>query len=445
MTSRVCGPSAIGPMMFALVLALAVAAPAAAQHWPNWRGPDHNGTSREAGLPTIWNEHQGLRWKIALPDWGNSTPVIWDKAIFLTCHVEDRDLLLLKIDRATGTIEWTRQVGTASTPRGTAGVTGEAARGQQKFHATQNLASPSCTTDGEVVVAHFGNGDLAAYDFAGNRLWHRNLQDDHGKYTIWWGHANSPVLVGDAVISVCMQDSLVDLGQPPAANYVVAHDKRTGQQLWLSPRPTAATSEPCDSYTTPMFRSADDGIEMILFGGLVLDAYNPNNGQRLWQMTGFGGNRVIPGAVVAGDTVYVTQGMRNPLVAVRAGRSGPLDSDSTLWTYERGTSDSPTPVVWRGLLYFVTNDGFATALDANSGELVWRERLPGQHRASPLAAGENVYFLNINGLTTVVAASRSFRKVAENRLDDETFASPVVAGGYLFIRGRQSLYCLGSD
>jgi outer membrane protein assembly factor BamB len=437
--------SVIGRIALAAVLALVAADPAAAQRWPNWRGPDHNGTSRETELPTVWNEQQGILWKCALPDWGNSTPVVWDEAIFLTCHVDDRDLLLLKIDRTDGTVEWTRQVGTASTPRGTSGVTGEAARGQQKFHATQNLASPSCTTDGDVVVAHFGSGDLAAYDFAGNRLWHRNLQDDYGKYTIWWGHANSPVLVGDAVVSVCMQDSLTDLGQPPSANYLVAHDKRTGRQLWLTPRPTSATSEPCDSYSTPVFRSAGGGLEMILFGGLVLDAYNPNNGERLWQVTGFGGNRVIPGPVVAGDTVYVTQGMRNPLVAVRAGRTGQLGSDTTLWSYDRGTSDSPTPVVWRGLLFFVTNDGFATALDARTGELAWRERLPGQYRASPLAAGERIYFLNVTGLTTVVEASRSFRKIAENKLDDETFASPVAATGRLYVRGRQSLYCLGAD
>jgi outer membrane protein assembly factor BamB len=153
--------------------------------------------------------------------------VIWDDAIFLTCHVDDRDLLLLKLDRTAARSSWTRQVGTASTPRGTSGVTGQAARGQQKFHATQNLASPSCTVDGEVVVAHFGSGDLAAYDFAGNRLWHRNLQEDYGKYTIWWGHANSPVLHGDAVISVCMQDSLVPTwGNRRSPSYVVAHDKR---------------------------------------------------------------------------------------------------------------------------------------------------------------------------------------------------------------------------
>jgi outer membrane protein assembly factor BamB len=141
----------------------------------------------------------------------------------------------------------------------------------------------------------------------------------------------------------------------------------------------------------------------------------------------------------------VTQGMRNPLVAVRRGATGPLDDDRVVWSYDRGTSDSPTPVVWAGLLFFVTNDGFATALDAETGEVAWRERLPGQYRASPLAAVKRIYFLNVSGLTTVVEASRSFRKIAENKLDDETFASPVAATGRLYVRGRQSLYCLGAD
>lgn len=439
--TRCCGARNLVPMVFFL---WAITSFALADHWPNWRGQDHNGISRETELPTVWSEQEGVLWNSPLPEWGNSTPVIWDDAIFLTCHVDDRDLLLVKLDRTSGTIDWTRTVGTASTPRGTSGVTGEAARGQQKFHATQNLASPSCTVDGDVVIAHFGSGDLAAYDFAGKRLWHRNLQEDYGRYTIWWGHANSPVLHGDAVISVCMQDSLVDLGKPPAPSYVVAHHKRTGQLLWYTPRPTSAMSEPCDSYTTPVLQPTDDGIEMILFGGLVLDAYDPNTGRRLWQLSGFTGNRVIPGPVVSGEKVYVTQGMRNPLVAVRRGVSGPLDANPALWSYDRGTSDSPTPVVYRDLLYFVTNDGFATALDTETGDVVWRERLPGQYRASPLAAAGRIYFQNVSGLTTVVEASREFRKIAENKLDDETLASPVSAAGHLYIRTRQALYCLGS-
>ncbi len=430
-----------------LALSASLAGPldrsADAENWPNWRGLRHDGTSREAGLPVTWSEQASVVWKCDLPPWGNGTPVIWGDAIFLTSHVDDRDLLLLKIDKATGKIEWTRRVGAGSTPMGMPGVTGEAARGQQKFHRTQNLASPSCTTDGEVVVAHFGNGDLAGYDFGGNRLWNRNLQEDHGKYTIWWGHANSPVLHNSLVVSVCMQDSLTDLGQGPSPSYVVAHDKRTGEQVWYTPRPTAATSEPCDSYTTPLLRRVGDQVEMIIFGGQVLDGYDPDTGRRLWQLAGLAGNRVIPSPVVAGDKAFVTQGMRSPLLAVRLGAKGKLERDDILWSYDRGTSDSPTPVVWKGLLFFVTNDGFATCVEGESGELVWKERLPGQYRASPLAAEDRIYFLNVDGLTTVVAASREFQTLAENRLEEETFASIAVSDGRLFIRGRNRLYCVG--
>jgi outer membrane protein assembly factor BamB len=241
-----------------------------------------------------------------------------------------------------------------------------------------------------------------------------------------------------------MQDSLTDLGRDPSPSYLVAHNKRTGQQAWFTPRSTSATSEPCDSYTTPLLRDRGDVVEMIVFGGLVLDAYNPLTGRRLWQLDGLEGNRVIPSPVVADGKAFVTQGMRNPLVAVRLAANGELGPDAIAWSYDRGTSDSPTPVVWHNLLLFVTNDGFATCLDVESGKLLWKERLPGQYRASPLAADGRVYFLNVDGLTTVIAAEPEFRQLAQNRLDDETFASPITSDGRLFIRGQRSLYCIGA-
>src|SRR5204863_7202446 len=133
-------------------------------------------------------------------------------------------LLLIRINKADGKVVWERTVGTGKLVRKTA-----KARGEQRFHDLQNLASPSPVTDGRRVFAHFGNGDLAAYDFGGKQLWRRNLQEDHGPYTIWWGHANSPVLFQDLIISVCLQDSLSDLQAEPAPSYVVAHDQATGE------------------------------------------------------------------------------------------------------------------------------------------------------------------------------------------------------------------------
>src|SRR5262249_25587517 len=156
--------------------------------------------------------------------------------------------------------------GTGEANRGTP-TTRTGGRGLQKFHKLHNLASPSPVTEGQHVIAHFGNGDLAAYDFAGNQQWKRNLQDEHGDYTIWWGHANSPVMDGNLVISVCMQDSLAELGEPPAPSYLVAHDKRNGEEKWKAMRMTSAKAEECDSYITPVLYQANGRRELIVMGG----------------------------------------------------------------------------------------------------------------------------------------------------------------------------------
>jgi outer membrane protein assembly factor BamB len=413
------------------------------EDWPQWRGPTGDGTSRETGLPLHWDETHGVAWKTAIPEWGNSTPAIWRDAIFLTAQTDDERLLLVKIARATGRIEWTREVGRGQAehlpPRY---KKTDDDRGRPIFHTTQNLASPSPVTDGQLVVVHFGNGDLAAYDFAGHRLWRRNLQDDHGRYTIWWGHANSPVLCGDLVISVCMQDSLVDLGKPASPSYVVAHDKRTGVERWKTMRPTNATAEPCDAYTTPLLWQRGGRPEVVVMGGLILDAYDPQSGRRVWHLPELEGNRVITSPVIANGVIYLTQGMRRPLLAVRPGGDGQRGPNDVLWRHTEGTPDSPTPTVSGGLLFLVTDQGIAKCLDARSGQVQWAERLKGAYRASPLAADGRIYFLNTKGLTTVVAARRQFQRLAENPLDDTMFASPVAVDGRLYLRGNKSLYAI---
>lgn len=428
-----------------LLVVCATQSPRAAsgENWPQWRGPAQDGASRETGLPVAWSEQTAVIWRCKLPEWGTSTPVIWGDAIFLTSHVDDRRLVLVRIDRRSGKIVWVREVGTGSCERMPLGLKSGQTRRKQVFHATQNLATPSCVTDGEVVVCHFGNGDLAAYDFDGNQLWLRNLQKDHGPYTIWWGHANSPVLFGDLVISACMQDSCKDLPGEPSPSYLVAHNKRTGAERWFKPRPTGAMAESCDAYTTPLLRRTEQGTEMVVMGGQVLDAYAPATGKRLWWLDGLTGNRVITGPVAARDTIFATQGMRRDLVAVKPAGSGPQPRSVIQWKYDQGTPDSPTPAIWDKLLFLVSDNGVARCLDAETGRLYWKERLKGDYRASPLAADGRVYFLNMKGLCTVVAAASRYDRLTENQLDDDTIASPIANGGKLFIRGHKTLYCIG--
>ena len=190
------------------------------------------GQRREPRNPSAHRLDQasGIVWQCPLPKWGNSTPAIWGNAIFVTTQVDDEKLLLLKINKKSGQIEWTRQVGAEAVRTQPSQGKPASSGGTSVFHESHNLASPSPVTDGQLVVVHFGNGDLAAYDFDGNQLWHRNLQKDYGDYTIWWGHANSPVLYENLVISICMQDSCADLPGKPSPSYVVAHDMRTGRR-----------------------------------------------------------------------------------------------------------------------------------------------------------------------------------------------------------------------
>jgi outer membrane protein assembly factor BamB len=383
-------------------------------------------------LPLRWSRTENVVWTADLPGWGNSTPAIWKDAIFLTTQDKDR-LLLLRLDRLTGKILWEQEVG-----RGTPRRKGDTGNG--RYHDENNMASPSPLTDGQFVWAHFGTGDLACFDFTGKKIWALNMTEKYGPYSIWWGHANSPVLIGDALVSLCCQDP-----KKGGQSYVVALDKRTGKEKWFVKRDTGAEGEPGDSYTTPLLHRRGGRTEVIVFGGNVLDAYDPADGKRLWHCDAFKGNRVISGPTLAGDMVYAVQGMKGPLFAVRAGGSGDVTATSVRWQFKKGDNpDAASPAVANGLVFLATNSGRAICIDAETGKELWNEVLAQAFRATPLVAGSRVYFFGKEGKTTVVEASRDFKTVALSDLDEDTVASPAVAGGDLIIRTRGHLYRISS-
>jgi outer membrane protein assembly factor BamB len=399
--------------------------------WPQWRGPTHDSVSPGANLPLHWSKTENVVWKTPLPGQGNSTPAIWKDAIFLSAQDGER-LLLLRLDRVTGNIVWQRQVAKGTPIR-------KGPPGPGRFHDENNMASPSPVTDGKHVWIHFGNGDLACFDFSGERVWLINLADRYGKYTIWWGHANTPCLAGDLLITACMQDP-----KGGGQSYVVAHDKLTGKEKWLVKRDTGATAESADAYTTPILYRHDGRTDLIIFGGNVLDAYDPATGKPLWQCRAFDGNRVIPSPTVAGDTIYAIEGMKGKLVAVRTGGEGDVTASHVRWKYGGTTPDAASPVAANGLVFLANNAGVAICLDAESGKEVWKQRLGDTFRATPLVAGNKVYFFSKEGKATVVPAERTFKVLAESNLGETIMASPAVAGGDLFIRTREHLYRIGT-
>lgn len=430
----------IEPMLRWIRVTLLLSVPLAsltAADWPQWRGPEGTGVSQEKGLPIIWHESRSVLWKCSLPEWGASTPIIWEDAVFVTTHTTDDKLVLLRIGKADGKIVWSREVGSGTRDRG------PPQRQPQKSHKFYTPAGPSPVTNGRVVVAHFGNGDLTAYDFFGERIWKRNLQDDYGNYTSWYGHANSPVIAGDVVISVCLRDSLADLRDKPIESYLVAHDLATGEVRWKTSRMTTAVAEQCDAYTTPLLARLHGAEQLLVMGANQLDSYDPATGRQRWFLPGLVGGRTVTSPTIWGGMILATRGLRGPLVAVKPKPSGELSHREIAWSYSEGSPDSASPVVWGELLFTVTDDGIARCFDAATGNLKWKERLKGQYKASPIAVEGRVFFLNIDGLCTVVSAAPRFDKLVENQLDDQTLASPAVSGGKVFIRGKKFLYCIG--
>lgn len=409
---------------------------AAVSNWPQWRGPDGTGVSHETGLALHWSETEGHQWKVPLPEWGSSTPAIWGDALFLTSHTADAKLIVLRLNRTTGKIEWTREVGFGRPFRG------KLRRGVQVFHRWHNMASPSPVVRENRVVVHFGTGAIATLNFSGEILWKRNLQQDHGPFTIWWGYANSPVVHDGRVITVCMQDSMADREKTPNPSYLVAHDLETGVLLWKTVRPTEAPGEQCDAYTTPLLTAIDGSPQLIVMGASQLDAYDPVNGSRLWFLPGLTGGRTVASPTARDGTIYAVRGYRGPLFAVQSPGRGELPRNKIRWSHDRNTPDTCCPLLYRGLLFGISDDGIVQCLDAKTGEPQWRTRLQGPFKASPVAAEGRIYFAGVNGVCTVLSAERKLKKLAANKIDDQLVASPAISDGTIYLRGRKAMYAI---
>lgn len=420
-----------------------------AASWSSWRGADGSGASSSIrALPVPGAAESEIAWESPVPGIGTSSPVIFDGAVYLTSQVESR-LVVLKYRQKNGKLVWEKTVGQGEAGRMPLRLKSDEERARQRFHASHNLASPTPAVTADRVVVHFGNGLLASLSHAGHVEWKRDLRAEHGEYTIWWGHANSPVIHGDLVINVCIQDSLADLRAPGeiSRSYVVAHDLATGELRWKNERQTGVHSEPGDSYVTPLLRRGAGGsTELVVFGAHWLDGYDPSTGRRLWKVPGLGGNRAITGHVLAGELVLATAGMKGPLQAVRVkpDARGDLDLEKVrAWEHRRGTPDAPTPVVWSDHVYLVNNQGIARCLEVATGEEKWAERLGGgEYRASPVAAAGRIVFTSTGGRVTAIEAGPRFEVLGTAELGDEILASPALAERTILWRGHEKLICL---
>ena len=250
-----------------------------------------------------------------------------------------------------------------------------------------------------------------------------------------------------ALVEYLIEENLVlrkKLGRSPLP---LAHDLETGRAVWKTLRTTRATAEQCDSYTTPLLMNIDGQRQLVIMGGNQLDGYDPANGRQLWFLPGLTGGRTVPSPTAGNGLIYAVRGLRGDILAVRSGGRGQLPGERIAWTHRQNSPDTCCPLLYRGLLFTVSDDGIAQCLDAKTGRMQWRTRLKGPFKASPIAADGRILFASTTGVCTVIAAGRKLRQLAANPLDDQIIASPAIANGTIYLRGRKRLYAIrtGSD
>jgi outer membrane protein assembly factor BamB len=420
----------------------------AADDWPHWRGPSASGISTERGLPERWSQNENVAWKAALGGLGVSSPVVSGELVFATsqtgsgsvrpgprlvqggnpAEAGERPLgagptsgdgnvtfLVSAFDRTTGREAWR--------------FTLKAEAPFPAVHEKHNLASPSPVTDGERVYAWFATGQIAAVDMRGRLAWQKHLGAEYLPFEINWGHGSSPVVYEDYLILLCYHER---------ASYLLALDAKTGAVRWKRDADRGVTS-----YSTPLVVETGGRAEIVVNSSAGVSGHDLATGERLWHIEET--NRFpIPMPLFHDGLIYTSRGYRSsPFMAIRPGGKGNVAASHVPWRVSSGGPYIFSLVYYDGLIYMIGDVGVLTVADAKTGERVHQERVGGVYTASPVAGDGKIYLVSEDGETIVVAAGRTPRVLARNRLDARQLASPAIAGGRLFIRADDTLFAIG--
>ncbi len=411
-----------------------------AAHWPQWRGPDFNGSSPDTSLPATFNKTNGVAWVAPLPGPSGATPAIWGDHVFVPSPDAQKNLLLLCLNRKDGSVRWQKQVAVGDKNKG-----------------RNNMASPSPVTDGKTVIALYGTSDLAAFDFDGKELWSRNLGKDYGKFSIMWIYGSSPLLHdGKLYVQVLQRDPppndypTVD-GNPKRESFILCLDPKTGKNLWRQVRETDSTKESQEAYTTPIPYRGRNGAEILIVGGDHVSGHHAATGAELWRARMYEKRddwyRIVTSPVAADGLIYVSGPKGQPVVAYKDGGKGDVTGTHVAWTFREAPTDWSTPLLYGGKL-FILDGGrrVLSCLDPKTGEKKWSGSLgvPDQIWSSPTGADGKIYCLSENGTVVILDAGDAFKVLDKIPLEEGPVRSSIaVAGGQLFIRTGKNLYCVG--
>lgn len=402
------------------MLAATVVLPLSAREdWPEFRGPTRDGHAASTKLPVRWSANQNVVWKQALPGVGWSSPIVWRGVVYLTTAMMDdagnpTSLNVMTVDLASGQPGWAREVFPAASLPGK--------------HSKNSHASPTPIAEEDRVYAHFGHLGTAALDLTGKVIWRQTGVT----YSPVHGNGGSPVIVDDKLIFNC------DGGSDP---FIIALDKHSGEVVWRAPRETDARNK--FSFSTPLLIQVEGRPQLITPGSGVVSALDPLDGREIWRARYGEGFSVVPRPVYGHGLIFIGTGYERAWAyAVRVDGLGDVTDTHIAWKTSRSAPNTPSMLLVGDELFYVSDSGVASCVDARTGRLHWNERLGGDFSASPLHANGRIYFTNERGRTIVVKASTTFEKLAENDLGERTLASLGVSGPSILIRTEENLYRL---
>jgi outer membrane protein assembly factor BamB len=400
---------------------LAVCPLVGAQEWTRFRGPNGTGVSAATGIPLQWTE-KDFNWKIPLAGLGHSSPVLWGQRIFLSAgDTKTGQRLVLCVDATNGKLLWKQEY--------------EGKR--YKMHLRNSVATATPAVDDERVYVCWATPAecvVVALDHAGKNVW----QVDLGPYPSQHGFGMSPIL----------QDGcLFVYYQPDGAGALVALDARSGAVRWKLPRDgkNATYSTPC------VYQPAGRPAQIILTNWQTgITGVDAKSGKVDWELSVFDTDkqeRAIVSPVIAGDLVLGTCGFitaQKHLVAVRPGDTAKRDKPREVWRIEKFVPQMPTPVVKNERVFLLSEQGIASCLRADTGKVLWSERIAGTYAASPVCIGDRLYCTGTDGKVIVLAAADEFKELARSELGEATQSTPAVAGGHIYFRTEGHLISLGT-
>jgi outer membrane protein assembly factor BamB len=421
-------------------------------NWAHWRGPTGNGTAADASPPTQWSPSKNIKWKAAIPGRGSGSPIVWDDKVFVVTAIPTAGETSSS-QQSTPPRE--RRRGRGRFGGGSSGPLPELqfvlmcfdradgslrwkqvatiATPHQATHSTNGFASASPCTDGQHVYAHFGSRGLYCYTMDGKLKWKRT---DFPPMTTRnsFGEGSSPTLTGNMIIVPWDHEG---------DSFLYAIDKLTGKTIWQTPR-----NEPT-CWATPLVVEHGGKKQVIMNGQNYARSYDLQTGEELWRCGGQT-ERPVASAVYADGVAIIGSGFRGAFIGAFTldGRGDIEESKNVVWTIGRDTPDIASPLLSDGRVYFHKGkSGLLTCVDAASGTPFYTAtRISGINStyASPLAAGGHVYLTGRSGTTVVIKDSDELNVISTNSVGEGVDATPAPVDNQLFIRGEKHLFCIES-